>query len=159
MYPNFSPFFSILSVPGESIPLCQWMKLPVVMLERLEVPEEMRNTGILSSAPPSNTLRLNFYCVTLFIMEYCVPTMLLIIWWWMCLTLTYFTASQSKSLIFFWCFITYKKCRTQFCILEILNMIANLELQTIERVHVHRKTYHIRRLLYILEISGCVLLV
>lgn len=39
-------------------------------------------------------------------------------------------------------------------------MIANLELfQTIERVHVHRKTYHIRRFLYILEISGCVLLV
>lgn len=104
--------------------LCHEWNVLVVILESLGVREEMRNTGILSSAPPSNSLRLNFNCVPFFIVECCGPTMLLVTWWWMCLTLTYFTASQNKALIF-WCLITYKKCRTQFYILEIFNMIAN----------------------------------
>lgn len=55
-------------------PLCHEWKVLVVILESTKVHEEMCNTGILSSATPSNTLRLNFYGGTFFFYYYGI-------WW------------------------------------------------------------------------------
>lgn len=65
-------------------PLCHEWKVLVVILESIKVHEEMCNTGILSSAIPSNTLRLNFllsYFLKNFLWNMVVCPRCLLFWW------------------------------------------------------------------------------